>query len=182
MYQRRMITLIIGMMAILMITIPQAFGGMKGPKAKEMAPVTVKLDDLSNILHSKEVILVDMVFVLSNPNPYLVKVTQLEWTVTLEKIRLGTLSVPEAFYIPPQGEVQVRKTYFLNAKSGPVNLLLGGAVINLEEGGKVFEGISKAIGEERAVWNLEGAAYVESKKEKKSFPFSIEFTQIPPGK
>jgi hypothetical protein len=63
-----------------------------------------------------------------------------------------------------------------------VNLLLGGAVLNLEEGGKVFEGISKAIGEERAVWNLEGAAYVESKKEKKPFPFSIEFKQIPPGK
>jgi len=167
------------MIAIMVCMGSVAFSDKKESKAKELLPVTVKLDELTTILAGKEAIIVDMVFAITNPNPYLVTVKQLEWTVGVEKTRLGTLAVPEAVWLPPKGEVKVRKTYFLNAKMGPVNLLLAGAVINLEQGAKVFEGISKAISEEKAVWNLEGTAYMEGQNETKAVPFSIEWKQPP---
>jgi hypothetical protein len=118
---------------------------------------------------------VDMVFAISNPNAIPVNVTQLEWTVSVEKIRLGTLAVSEGLYIPSKKEAQTRKTYFLNAGVGPVNLLLGGQVINLEKGAEVFGGISKAIAEDKASWVLDGAAFVDSEWGSSSTTFTAEW-------
>ncbi len=170
---------IIGMLGITLCISSTAFGAPKDTSAGELLPVTIQLDDLVNILTGKEAIIVDMVFAVANPNPYFVAMKQLEWTVRVENIRLGTLAAQEEVWLPPKGEAKVRKTYFLNAKAGPVNLLLSGACINLEEGGKLFDGISKAIAEEKAVWNLEGTAYVEGKGATKSVPFNVEWKQAP---
>ncbi len=148
-------------------------GSMKG--TTEIQPVSVKLVDLSKIFTGSEAIIVEMLFEISNPNPFLINVTQLEWTVSIEKIRLGTLAIPEGIYIPAKKEAQVRKTYFLNPKTGPVNLLLAGAVINLQKGSEVFGGISKAITEDKAVWNLDGAAFVDSEKGSSSTTFTAEW-------
>jgi LEA14-like dessication related protein len=156
--------------------------GTKKIKARELLPVKVKLFDLSNIYTGKEAIIVDMVFTISNPNPIPVSVSQLEWTVSVEKTRLGALAVSEGVFIPGKGESQVRKTYFLNAKMGPVNLLLAGVAINLKVGAKVFGGISKAIKEESALWNLDGIAYVDSEVGSISVPFTEEFKQSPAPK
>jgi len=138
--------------------------GMTGnvKESKGLQPVSVKLVELSKIFAGKEAIIVDMVFDISNPNPIPVHVTQLEWTVSVENIRLGTLAVSEGIYIPAKEEAQTRKTYFLNAGAGPVNLLLAGAVINLQKGAEVFGEITKAITEEKASWVLDGAAFVDS--------------------
>jgi LEA14-like dessication related protein len=148
-------------------------GSMKG--TTEIQPVSVKLVDLSKIFTGSEAIIVEMLFEISNPNPFLINVTQLEWTVSIEKIRLGTLAIPEGIYIPAKKEAQVRKTYFLNPKTGPVNLLLAGAVINLQKGAEVFGGISKAITEDKAVWNLDGAVFVDSEKGSSSTTFTAEW-------
>jgi LEA14-like dessication related protein len=180
--RRLVISCIVAMIGISLCMGSAVLGATKEPKSAEILPVTVKLDELTNILTGQEAIIVDMVFVVSNPNPFYVNVKQLEWTVGVEKTRLGTLAVPEGLIVPPKGEARVRKTYFLNAKAGPVNLLLSGAVMNLEQGGKAFGEISKAIAEERAVWNLEGAAYIEGKDATKSVPFSIEWKPTPPVK
>lgn len=150
---------------------------MKG--SMEIQPVSVKLVDLSNLFTSPDAIVVDMLFGISNPNPYPVNVTQLEWTVSIQKIRLGTLAIPEGIYIPAKKEAQARKTYFLNPKTGPLNLLLAGAVINLQKGAEVFGGISKAITEDKAVWNLDGAAFVDSEKGSSSTTFTAEWKQAP---
>jgi len=174
-------TILMGIIAIFLAVGCQTIGTQEA-KAKELLPVNVKLVDLSNIYTGKEAIIVDMVFTISNPNPIPVTVSQLEWTVSVEKKRLGALAVPEGVYIPAKGEAQVRKTYFLNAKMGPVNLLLAGAVINLKVGAEVFGGISKAIKEERALWNLDGAAYVDSEIGSISVPFTAEFKQSPAPK
>ncbi len=150
-------------------------GSMK--ESKGLQPVSVKLVELSKIFAGKEAILVDMVFGISNPNPIPVNVTQLEWTVTIEKIRLGTLAIPEGIYIPPKKEAQTRKTYFLNVGTGPVNLLLAGAVINLQKGAEVFGEISKAITEDKASWVLDGAAFVDSDWGSSSTTFTAEWKQ-----
>jgi len=144
-------------------------------ESKEIQPVSVSLVDLSKIFSSPDAIIIEMLFGISNPNPYPVNVTQLEWTVSIEKIRLGTLAVSEGVYIPAKKEAQVRKTYFLNPKTGPLNLLLAGAVINLQKGAEVFGGISKAITEDKAVWNLDGAAFVDSEKGSSSTTFTAEW-------
>lgn len=172
---RVMMSFIVVMIAISLCMGSTVLEASKEPKGGDFLPVTVKLDELTNVLTGQEAIIVDMVFVVSNPNPFYVNVKQLEWTVGVEKTRLGTLAIPEGLIVPPKGEARVRKTYFLNAKAGPVNLLLSGVVMNLEQGGKAFAQISKAIAEEKAVWNLEGMAYLEGKKETKSFPFTIEW-------
>jgi hypothetical protein len=153
---------------------------MKG--TTEIQPVSVKLVDLSKIFTGSEAIIVEMLFDISNPNPFPINVTQLEWTVSVEKIRLGTLAIPEGIFIPAKKGAQVRKTYFLNAKMGPVNLLLAGAVINLKKGAEVFGNISKAITEERALWDLDGAAFVDSEKGSSSTTFTAEWKQAPPPK
>jgi LEA14-like dessication related protein len=148
-------------------------GSMK--EAKGLQPVSIKLVELSKIFAGKEAIVVDMVFAISNPNAIPVNVTQLEWTVSVEKIRLGTLAVSEGMCIPPKKEVQTRKTYFLNAGAGPVNLLLAGQVINLQKGAEVFGGISKAIAEDKASWVLDGAAFVDSEWGSTSTTFTAEW-------
>jgi LEA14-like dessication related protein len=161
-------------------------GVAKAAKPEKLLPVNVELLEIQNIYvgkeASKEPIIVDILFRISNPNPILVNVDALEWTVSVEKTRLGAMAVQEGIYIPAKGEAQVRKTYFLNARMGPVNLLLGGAVINLKEGASVFGGICKAIQEERALWNLIGAAYVDSEIGSISVPFTAEFKQSPAPK
>lgn len=144
-------------------------------ESKGLQPVSVKLVELSKIFAGKEAILVDMVFDISNPNPIPVHVTQLEWTVRIEDIRLGTLGVSEGIYIPAKKEAQTRKTYFLNVGTGPVNLLLAGAVINLQKGAEVFGNISKAITEDKASWVLEGAAFVDSDWGSSSTTFTAEW-------
>ena len=151
--------------------------GMTGnvKESKGLQPVTVKLVELTKIFAGKEAIVVDMLFAISNPNPIPVNVTQLEWTVSVEKIRLGTLAVSEGIYIPAKKEAQTRKTYFLNAGAGPVNLLLAGQVINLEKGAEVFGGISKAIAEDKASWVLDGAAFVDSDWGSSSTTFTAEW-------
>jgi len=176
---RKLMILAMGVF-ILFVSCQTMTSSMKG--SKEIQPVSVKLVDLSNIFAGSEAIIVDMLFGISNPNPYPVNVTQLEWTVSIEKIRLGTLAIPEGVYIPAKKEAQVRKTYFLNPKTGPVNLLLAGAVINLQKGAEVFGGISKAITEERALWNLDGAAFVDSEKGSSSTTFTAEWKQKPAPK
>lgn len=152
----------------------------------KLLPVKVELVEIQNIYvgkkPSKEPIIVDILFRISNPNSILVKVDALEWTVSVEKTRLGAMAIQEGINIPAKSYAEVRKTYFLNAKMGPVNLLLGGAVINLKEGAKVFGGIAKAIQEERALWNLIGAAYVDSEIGSISEPFTSEFKQSPAPK
>ncbi len=175
------ITILMLSMYILLLTSCQPMTSSV-KKSKEVQPVSVKLLDLSNLFASQDVIIVDMLFGISNPNAYYVNVTQLEWTVSIEKIRLGTLAVPEGIYIPAKKEAQVRKTYFLNPKTGPVNLLLAGAVINLQKGAEIFGGISKAITEERALWNLDGAAFVDSEKGSSSSTFAAEWKQVPTPK
>jgi len=144
-------------------------------ESKGLQPVSVKLVELTKVFAGKEAIVVDMLFAISNPNPIPVNVTQLEWTVSVEKIRLGTLAVSEGIYIPAKKEAQTRKTYFLNAGAGPVNLLLAGQVINLEKGAEVFGGISKAIAEDKASWVLDGAAFVDSDWGSSSTTFTAEW-------
>jgi LEA14-like dessication related protein len=144
-------------------------------ESKGLQPVSVKLVELSKIFAGKEAIIVDMVFDISNPNPIPIHVTQLEWTVSIEKIRLGTLAVSEGIYIPAKKEAQTRKTYFLNVGAGPVNLLLAGAVINLEKGAEVFGNINKAITEDKASWVLDGAAFVDSDWGSSSTTFTAEW-------
>lgn len=151
-----------------------------------LLPVKVNLVEIQNIYvgkePTKEPIVVDFLFEISNPNSILVKVDALEWTLSVEKTRLGAMAVQEGIYIPAKSDAKVRKTYFLNAKMGPVNLLLGGTVINLGEGAKVFGGIAKAIQEEKALWNLIGTAYVDSNTGSLSVPFTAEFKQSPAPK
>ncbi|MEJ2717808.1 MAG: LEA type 2 family protein [Deltaproteobacteria bacterium] len=180
--KRFLIICVVGMIAISLGVGSPALGAKKEPKAAELLPVTVQLDELSNILTGKEAIIVDMVFRVANPNPFFVPMKQLEWTVGVDKTRLGTLAVPETVYLPPKGAVLVRKTYYLNAKMAPVNLLLAGAVMNLKEGAKLFGAIRKAIAEQKAEWNFEGAAYLDTKDKTKAVPFSIKWKQTPPPK
>lgn len=180
--QRFLIVCVVGMIAISLGIGSPALGAKKEPKAAELLPVTVQLDELTNILTGKEAIIVDMVFRIANPNPVFIPMKQLEWTVSVDKTRLGTLAVPEEIYLPPKGEVFVRKTYYLNAKMAPVNLLLAGAVLNLKEGAKRFGAIRKAIEEQKAEWDLEGAAYLDAKDKTKAVPFSIKWKQTPPPK
>jgi LEA14-like dessication related protein len=144
-------------------------------ESKGLQPVSVKLVELTKIFAGKEAIIADMVFAISNPNAIPVQVTQLEWTVSIEKIRLGTLAVSEGIYIPAKKEAQTRKTYFLNAGSGPVNLLLGGTVINLQKGAEVFGEITKAITEDKASWVLDGTAFVDSDWGSSSTTFTAEW-------
>ena len=153
---------------------------------KMLQPVKVELIDLETIHISKkeckEPIVMDMLFSIANPNPYPVTVSALEWTVRIEGTRLGALAVQESQYIPAGQETEVRKTYFLNAKMGAVNLLLAGAVVNLEEGASLFGGICNSIKEERAMWKLDGAAYMDSKSGSASAPFSIQWKMSKPPK
>ncbi len=167
------ITIFLVKASLLLLGCQTMTGQMK--ETKNLQPVSVKLVELSKIFAGKEAIVVDMVFDISNPNPIPVHVTQLEWTVSIENIRLGTLAVSEGIYIPAKKEAQTRKTYFLNAGTGPVNLLLGGAVINLQKGAEVFGGISKAITEDKASWVLDGAAFVDSEWGSSSTTFTAEW-------
>ena len=177
-----MITCVAGIICISLCMGSAVLGATEGSKGGEALPLTVKLDELTNVFAGEEAIIVDMVFVVSNPNPSYVYVKQMEWTIRVDKTRLGTLAVPEGFIVPPKGEARVRKTYFLNAKTGPVNLLLSGAVMNLEQGGKAFGDIRKAIAEDKASWTLEGEAYTEGDKGTGSVPFQIEWKATPPAK
>lgn len=165
------------MVAVSILALLVGCQGMTGTvkESKGLQPVSVKLVELTKVFAGKEAIVVDMVFAISNPNPIPVNVTQLEWTVSIEKIRLGTLAVSEGIYIPAKKEAQTRKTYFLNAGAGPVNLLLAGQVINLEKGAEVFGGISKAIAEDKASWVLDGAAFVDSEWGSSSTTFTAEW-------
>lgn len=180
--KRLLIICVVGIIAMSLGVCSPALCAKKEPKAPKILPVTVQLDELTNILTGKEAIIVDMVFRVTNPNPFLVPMKQLEWTVGVENTRLGTLAVPETVYLPPKGEVLVRKTYYLNAKMAPVNLLLAGAVMNLKEGAKLFGGIRKAIEGQTAQWNFEGTAYLDSKDKTMSVPFSVKWKQTPPPK
>jgi len=165
------------MVAVSILALLLGCQGMTGSvkESKGLQPVSVKLVELSKIFAGKEAIIVDMVFDISNPNPIPIHVTQLEWTVSIEKIRLGTLAVSEGIYIPAKKEAQTRKTYFLNVGAGPVNLLLAGAVINLEKGAEVFGNINKAITEDKASWVLDGAAFVDSDWGSSSTTFTAEW-------
>ena len=165
------------MVAVSILVLLVGCQGMTGTvkESKGLQPVSVKLVELTKVFAGKEAIVVDMLFAISNPNPIPVNVTQLEWTVSVEKIRLGTLAVSEGIYIPAKKEAQTRKTYFLNAGAGPVNLLLAGQVINLEKGAEVFGGISKAIAEDKASWVLDGAAFVDSDWGSSSTTFTAEW-------
>jgi hypothetical protein len=158
-------------------------GEVKASEKKALVPLNIAVVDMENIYvgkePAKEPIVVDMLFSISNPNSVLVLVDQLEWTVRVEGKRLGVLAVPEGIYIPANGEVQVRKTYFLNAKMGPVNLLLSSAVLNLKEGAKVFGDIANAIKDQNAHWKLEGTAYVDSDVGSMTVPFSAEWRRSP---
>ena len=161
-------------------------GEAMAAKKKALAPLTVALVELENVYvgkqPAKEPIVVDMVFSISNPNSVPVTVDQVEWAVRVEGKRLAILAIPEDIYIPAKGKAEVRKTYFMNAKMGPVNLLLASAVLNLKEGAKVFGAIANSIKAQTAQWVLEGTAYVDSSVGSISVPFTIEWKQSPPGK
>jgi LEA14-like dessication related protein len=158
-------------------------GEVKAAQKKALVPLTVALVDLENVYvgkePAKEPIVVDMLFSISNPNSIRVDVDQLEWAVRVEGKRLATLAVPEGIYIPAKGEAKVRKTFVLNSKTAPVNLLLSSAVLNLEEGAKVFDAIANAIKDQKAHWELEGTAYVDSKLGSMSVPFRAEWKAKP---